>query len=267
MSYYESEEREIYGKRYLKVQLKDNDKLEIIQKLLSSLQSVKKINITQNTRTDLTVYPAKFYEIEETKEEIISQLDSFFQSSPMDPVFNPTKLSELSEEAYTQIIDEINKFGLNIEKLSSLKSKFDEEGYRDYFLPHLNSISTSHSATGETFNKIGKTDILIQNETGENVFIGECKIWKGEKLFLEAIDQLLKRYVTWRDEYSALIIFNKDNKDFSNVISTAKEAMKKHPNFDSYVKENKNTSLSYIFKNTEDQTKKVRLELILFNCI
>ncbi|WP_418181364.1 hypothetical protein ACNSOL_11735 (plasmid) [Aliarcobacter lanthieri] len=65
------------------------------------------------------------------------------------------------------IIDEVNKFGLNLEKLSSLKSKFDEEGYRDYFLPHLNSISTSHSTTGETFNKKGKTDILIQNGTGE----------------------------------------------------------------------------------------------------
>ena len=266
MSYYESEEREAYGNKYLKVKLKDNDKLKIIEKLLSSLKSVKRINITPNTRPDLTIYPAKFYEVEETKEEVISQLDSFFESSEMDPVFNSTKLSELSDKAYTQIIDEINKFGLNIEKLSSLKSKFDEEGYRDYFLPHLNSISTSHSATGETFNKKGKTDILIQNGTGENVFIGECKIWNGEKLFLAAIDQLLDRYVTWRDEYTALIIFNKDNKDFSNVINTAKEVIEEHPNFDSYVKESKNTSISYIFKNKEDSTKKIRLELILFNC-
>ncbi|MCT7564534.1 hypothetical protein N5U23_11045 [Aliarcobacter butzleri] len=92
-------------------------------------------------------------------------------------------------------------------------------------------------------------------------------IWNGEKLFLAAIDQLLDRYVTWRDEYTALIIFNKDNKDFSKVINNAKEVIKEHPNFDSYVKESKNTSISYIFKNKEDSTKKVRLELILFNCI
>ena len=266
MADYTIERREIYGKEYLKVQLRDNDSLEIIQKLLSSLQSVKKVNITQNTRLDLTIYPAKFYEVEETKEEIISQLDSFFESSPLDPVFNSTKLSELSQTAYIQIIDEINKFGLNLEKLSSLKSKFDEEGYRDYFLPHLNSISTSHTATGETFNKIGKTDILIQNGSGENVFIGECKIWYGEKAFLEAIDQLLERYVSWRDEYTALIIFNKDNKDFSNVIGVAKDAIKKHPNFHSYVKDNKDTSISYIFKNKEDPSKTVKLELMLFNC-
>ena len=54
MADYTIERREIYGKEYLKVQLRDNDSLEIIQKLLSSLQSVKKVNITQNTRPDLT---------------------------------------------------------------------------------------------------------------------------------------------------------------------------------------------------------------------
>lgn len=266
MADYTIEIREVYEKKYLKIQLKNNDKLEIIQKLVSSLRTVKKVNITPNTRPDLTIYPAKFYEVEETKEEVISQLDSFFESSPLDPVFNAKKVSELSETAYIQIINEINKFGLNIEKLSSLKSKFDEEGYRDYFLPHLNSISTSHSATGETFNKKGKTDILIQNGSGENVFIGECKIWNGEKLFLAAIDQLLERYVSWRDEYTALIIFNKDNKDFSNLISVAKEAISKHPNFHSYIKDNKDTSISYIFKNKEDPSKTVKLELMLFNC-
>ena len=123
-------------------------------------------------------------------------------------------------------------------------------------MPHLNSISTNHSAIGETLNKKGKTDILSQNNYGENVFIGECKIWHGESEVLKAIDQLLERYVTWRDEYTSLIIFNKDNKDFSKLIETIKEAMTKHPNFDSFVKENSKTSISYIFKNIDDPTKK-----------
>ena len=68
MADYAIERRETSGKEYLKVMLRDNGSLEIIQKLLSSLQSVKKVNITQNTRLDLTIYPAKFYEVEETKE-------------------------------------------------------------------------------------------------------------------------------------------------------------------------------------------------------
>ena len=37
-------------------------------------------------------------------------------------------------------------------------------------------------ATGETFNAAGKTDILLRID-GKNVFIGECKFWKGPKAF------------------------------------------------------------------------------------
>ena len=73
MPYYETEKRSIYGNSYLKVFLRNNDKLETVQKLLNDLQSIKKVNITENKIVDLTIYPAKFYEIEETEEEVISQ--------------------------------------------------------------------------------------------------------------------------------------------------------------------------------------------------
>jgi hypothetical protein len=33
-------------------------------------------------------------------------------------------------------------------------------------------------ATGETFNHVGKTDILIRHEN-KNVFVAECKFWGG----------------------------------------------------------------------------------------
>ncbi len=267
MANYLIEHRTAYDKPYLKVKLRNNDKLEIIQTLLSTLQSIKKVNITENKRTDMTIYPAEFYSVEETEEEINIQLQSFFSSEPLDPKIKKEKFSLISDIAYTEIVHEINTFGLNLEKYKSLHSKFDEEGFRDFFLPHLNSISTSHSTTGETFNKIGKTDILIQDNEGVNVFIAECKIWHGEKELLKAIDQLLVRYVTWRDEKTALIIFNKEHKKFSELITTAKDAMIKHPSFVSVVKESKDTSISYIFKNNEDKDKKVYLELMLFNCV
>lgn len=267
MSDFIIEHRTAYDKAYLKVQLKNNDKLEIVQKLLSELQSIKKVNITKNQRTDITVYPSKFYSQDETEEEINIQLKSFFSSQPIDPYFEKEKFSSISDIAYNQIINEINIFGLNLEKFKSLYSKFDEEGFREFFLPHLNSISKIHSTTGETFNKIGKTDILVQDQEGVNVFIAECKIWHGEKELLKAIDQLLTRYVTWRDEKTALIVFNKDHQNFSQLLDTAKDALKKHPNFHSYVKETTNTSFSYIFKNEEDSNKKVYLELMVFNCV
>ncbi len=110
-------------------------------------------------------------------------------------------------------------------------------------MPHLNSISKSYTATSETFNKIGKADILIQDNEGINIFIAECKIWHGGQELLNAINQLLERYVTWRDEKTALIIFNKDNKDFSKLLMTAKKTIKKHPNFDSVIQETKQTSI------------------------
>jgi hypothetical protein len=74
----------------------------------------------------------------------------------------------------------------------------------------------SGSATGETFNFQGKTDILIQVE-GKKIFIAECKFWKGEKSFLATLDQLLS-YLSWRDTKAAVIMFNR-NADFSAVLA------------------------------------------------
>ena len=53
----------------------------------------------------------------------------------------------------------------------------------------------------------GKTDILL-SEGERNVFIVECKFWKGPKAFGETIDQLLS-YVTWRDGKTVILMFNR----------------------------------------------------------
>jgi len=150
--------------------------------------------------------------------------------------------------------------------LNSLHSKFDEEGFRDFFLPHLNSISKSHSATGETFNKKGKTDILIQDGDGNNVFIAECKIWLGEKELQYAINQLIDRYVSWRDEHTALIIFNKNNDNFTQLVASARQAIGNHELFVKKINDSSASSTRYAFKNREDEEKHIQLELIIFNC-
>ncbi|MBC7894618.1 MAG: hypothetical protein H7066_04345, partial [Cytophagaceae bacterium] len=67
---------------------------------------------------------------------------------------------------------------------------------RDHFLVQLNG-QYQGGATGETFNYEGKTDILIR-DGDRNVFIAECKIWKGETELLKAVDQILA-YLHWRD--------------------------------------------------------------------
>src|SRR5262249_10958172 len=85
---------------------------------------------------------------------------------------------------------------LMMERSPRTFAKLEEEEIRDHFLLQLNGHYEG-SATGETFNAAGKTDILVR-EGNRNLFIGECKIWHGSNKFAEAIDQLLG-YLTWRD--------------------------------------------------------------------
>ena len=85
MANYVIEHRTVFDKPYLKVRLRNNDKLEIIQTLLSELQSIKKVNITENKRTDMTIYPSEFYSAEETAEETVQPEDQDQEIPPHTP--------------------------------------------------------------------------------------------------------------------------------------------------------------------------------------
>lgn len=260
-----TEKREAFEKSYLKVFLRDKSKINEVASLISSLQSVKKANVTDNAEKDITVYPAMTYSVDEMNTEIEMALDSYLTGGPLDPVFED-KISLLSDKGFEDIMTHIRNYGKNLEKFKNLYDKFDEEGFREFFLPHLNSISKKHSATGETFNKLGKTDILIQDENGLNVFVAECKLWKGESGLLKAVDQLLERYVTWRDEKVALIFFDKDMKNFSELLTKASRALTEHPLFHDYLGPTSDSSFRYLFRHPEDKSKMITLELIIFNC-
>jgi hypothetical protein len=144
-----------FDKEYLKVYLRDKSKNEEVATFITSLQSVRRCNITENKEIDLTVYPAKTYSADEMSLEIEVALNSYLNKGQYDPVFED-KISSLSDEGYDNILNQIYNYGQNLEKYKNLYDKFDEEGFRDFFLPHLNSMSKNHTATGETFNKIGK---------------------------------------------------------------------------------------------------------------
>lgn len=110
----------------------------------------------------------------------------------------------LDDAQYEHILSVVRSMSLVIERNPSSFSTLDEEPIRDHFLIQLNGHYEG-TATGETFNASGKTDILIR--VGDrNIFIAECKFWRGPKSFAEAIDQLLN-YLTWRDSKCALLVF------------------------------------------------------------
>ena len=95
----------------------------------------------------------------------------------------------LDESVYQEILKLVHDVGKEFERLPSLYADKEEEHLRDHFLMMLEP-NFEGSATGETFNKKGKTDILLRYQ-GSNIFIGECKFWRGKKSLLKTIDQLL----------------------------------------------------------------------------
>lgn len=171
----------------------------------------------------------------------------------------------ITAEIYFDIINVINNAGKKMETKPSLYVGKDEEGLRDQFLFILEDRYEGTTATGETFNKGGKTDILLKYaKDSSNLFIAECKFWKGIEEFFKAINQLFDRYLTWRDSKVALIVFV-TNKDFSKVIDVIKEEIKNH---DYFTKENGKrgeTSYSYIFHLPSDKRKEIFVEIILFH--
>ncbi len=121
----------------------------------------------------------------------------------------------ISDVDYENINNIISMCGTTMEKTARTYYANTEEELRDHLLAALNTHYDT--ATGETFRKIGKTDIHIEFEN-KAAFIGECKIWHGERMFQDAIQQLIN-YSTWRDLKVSVIIFNKENKSFQSILS------------------------------------------------
>lgn len=121
----------------------------------------------------------------------------------------------ISDGDYENINNIISMCGTTMEKTARTYYANTEEELRDHLLAALNTHYDA--ATGETFRKIGKTDIHIEFEN-KAAFIGECKIWHGERMFQDAIQQVIN-YSTWRDLKVSVIIFNKENKSFQPILS------------------------------------------------
>lgn len=130
----------------------------------------------------------------------------------------------ISDTDYNNINNIVYMNGTTMEKTARTYCQNNEEELRDHLLATLNTHY--ESVTGETFRKIGKTDIQIEFEN-KAAYIGECKIWYGEKKFEEAVQQVLN-YSTWRDIKISIIIFNMDNISFHKIIEKIESWAKIH---------------------------------------
>lgn len=167
----------------------------------------------------------------------------------------------LSDSDYNHILDVLQNMAQVMELSPKAFTNMNEETLRTHFLVQLNGHYEGQ-ATGETFNYEGKTDILIRQD-GRNIFIGECKFWKGPKILTETIDQLLS-YSSWRDTKVAILIFNR-NKELSKVIASVTDTIALHSNFKRMVGALSETSFRYLFSHRDDSNREMILTVLIFD--
>ncbi len=165
----------------------------------------------------------------------------------------------LDREMYRKVLTIIRDLLRSFEQLPSLYQDRGEEALRDQILLHLGA-RFEWSAGGETFNRKGKTDILLKHE-GANLFAAECKFWGGQKQYLETLDQLLG-YLTWRDSKAAVVVFVR-NKDFSAVLDTIASATPEHPNCIKLVDRPEEAWFNYRLHIVGDPNREVHLAVLV----
>lgn len=168
---------------------------------------------------------------------------------------------ELNQKVYDEILEDIQYMGTTIERNPKAFKAMGEEDIRWMFLVPLNA-QYKGNASGETFNYSGKTDILISHD-GKNLFIAECKIWKGKEVITDTVDQLLG-YTTWRDTKTAILIFNR-NKDLSNVLEQVRPAIESHDAFSNFVEQKSETEFRFQLRHPSDSKKILSLSVIVFD--
>jgi len=165
----------------------------------------------------------------------------------------------LPEKQYEHILEIIKNTSRAIERSPKAYKSMNEENLRDIFLAQLNGHYKGNAAA-EAFNAHGKTDILIRDQD-RNVFIGECKIWDGDKVFSEAIGQLLG-YTAWRDTKTALIIFNR-NKNLSSVLAKIPDLVNAYPNFKRELQQVDETDFRFLLHHNDDKARELFMAVVV----
>ncbi len=172
----------------------------------------------------------------------------------------------ISIDDYETILRTCFQVSREMERAPGSFQGLEEEQIRNRILADLNGIVPV--ATGETFNRSGKTDILI-NHNGKIIFIAECKFWKGEQQYLKGLEDQLFNYITWRETKTAILVFNKEVKS-ETVYEKIKEIMSSHPchisDFSYKSCELRQRGiLGYVFHHPTDKKRLFNISVLLFH--
>lgn len=164
------------------------------------------------------------------------------------------------DEDYNEILRRIKHIGSSMERVPSTYTKLKEEELRNVIVSQLN-VDYEGEVQGESFRNSGKTDICIEYKN-RAAFVAECKIWKGKNTLQGTINQLLG-YTTWKDSKLAIILFNKNNKDFFNVINVVSNNIKELKNYYEQTENNKNEI--EVILNSDNTGQLIKIRIFIFN--
>jgi hypothetical protein len=167
----------------------------------------------------------------------------------------------LAASEYDFILDRLCRIVDVMERSPGTFARMGEQELRDILLVILNG-HYKPAASGEAFNGIGKTDILLRFLDRE-AFIGECKVWKGAKPLADTITQLFG-YTMWRDTKCASLVFNKTT-NLSTVLNRISTSV---PNVRGYVRDDGkrgDTHFRYVFRHPRDIKREVSVAVLVFD--
>ena len=126
----------------------------------------------------------------------------------------------LEADQFADVLAAVRRHHDNVERLpgAGAAAEASEDVHRDSLLSALNMRFVD--GTGEAFSKRGKSDIRLVVDD-RSYFYAECKIWGGPKTVTDAVEQLVERYLTYRDAFAALVFFVRGRVDTQSIPGTA----------------------------------------------
>lgn len=176
--------------------------------------------------------------------------------SPAQP-FSPQPA--LEDAMYEHILETIVAAAHQLERAPDTFLQFGEDDLRNQLLVPLN-IAYKGQAGAERFSRAGKTDIHIM-DGDKAVFVAECKIWKGQKKVVAAVDQLLS-YMVWRDSKAAIVLFIRGGQA-TDIIAKADAAITGHEQCARrYEPRDPGSRIDYLLRSTADDQRLIHTALL-----
>lgn len=176
----------------------------------------------------------------------------------------PKEVTEygIKDADYEHILAVIRHEGATFESTPKTYKSMGETDLRNILLAHLNGHYKG-GATGETFRGEGKTDIRIEFEN-RAAFVAECKIWRGPKELIDAVEQMLG-YLTWRDYRCALVVFNKENAGFTEIQGKISSVIEGHKNFHKEISNQPSGEWRFVLTSKDDEAMRITMQVFIFN--